>query len=227
MPQVLGRLPDGRLAFGLCRSCLEHERGEVMAVGPMGGGRRRWFRNTAGRPVAAVRGRQPGRPCDRRRRALLMTLAGLAAVGVLALAVVGLAQASPPPVLAIQDGGPHPFGASSAPVLAAQAGAGLHPFGAGVWSSFLAGLVGIVAFASALGLAVLVRKVRQVAVKVVQVGAMLAAPALLIWGIVQRDPLRVPLVVLLAVLALTVSMLTYRVEQRQGARPRSRPGPVL
>lgn len=40
VPQVLARLPDGRLAFGWCRNCVREARGEVLYEGRVGGRRR-------------------------------------------------------------------------------------------------------------------------------------------------------------------------------------------
>jgi hypothetical protein len=93
VPQALGRLPDGRLAFGLCVACLEAEGCAVIDVGPS-----RQHR------AHRLRVRRAPRPIDPRRRGL-RGLAGLLAAWGLLLAVLGATSSGSQP-----GAPPSPFG---------------------------------------------------------------------------------------------------------------------
>lgn len=92
VPQALGRLPDGRLAFGLCVACLEAEGCRLIEVGPS---RRR---------PAHRRRVHAARTIDPRARGL-RALAGLLAVWGLMLAVIGATSSGSRP-----GAPPSPFG---------------------------------------------------------------------------------------------------------------------
>lgn len=78
VPQALGRLPDGRLAFGLCVRCLTDEGCEAIRIGPR-----------HGRHPRRLRPRAPAHLADLSRRRGLRALAGLLAAWGVTLALVG------------------------------------------------------------------------------------------------------------------------------------------
>jgi hypothetical protein len=112
VPQTLGRLPDGRLAFGLCLRCLMAEGADQIEIAPRG-------RHAARRLMAAA----PTRRADPRLRGV-RALAGLLAAWGLALAVVGASSGGSHP-----GAPPSPFGNGTPALLLvgalAMAGMGL------------------------------------------------------------------------------------------------------
>jgi hypothetical protein len=93
VPQALGRLPDGRLAFGLCISCLEAEGCTRIEVGP-----------SRGRRAHRLHVRPARRLSDPRRRGLRALAVLLAGWGLM-LAVIGATSSGSRP-----GAPPSPFG---------------------------------------------------------------------------------------------------------------------
>lgn len=183
MPQVLGRLPDGRLSFGLCAGCLRDSGGSLLQVGPIGGTRRRFRGQRVSSllvvPLDEFDVRPPRPRAATPRRPAPGGLASLLAAWGLLLA---LAAAS---------------GTTAHP------GAPSNPWGSRSPLVFLAAAVALGVVAMGLAVATLPPPRRwRVVLKSIQIGLSGGAFLTLLAGIVDHDPARDPAIVVVTMLCL-------------------------
>jgi hypothetical protein len=194
VPQAVALTPEGLVVFGWCVTCLEATGcAQVVVARPS---RRRPLRlvleRRPPRPSRPRRARPPAHPLDQRQRSLTLIALGLAGWGLLLLAVglsVWASRARRPA---------SPFG-NGTPALLIGGGA----------STLVAGLA-LLALASGLGL---LRS--RLVLRVVQAVCLLTVLATLLSGVVFHSPRRDPLLVVIASLALAVSVTARLLEVRQ------------
>ena len=228
--QVLGKLPDGRLAFGLCASCLEAEGGVFLQR--VGLGRKK-------RPAEIVRGFLRG---VKRVKVEGRQFSGLAAAGAASdssrKVVVRARQ--------VRGGGAGAPGGQSTMVglaglvaawglmlaVSGATGTGSHPgllrpspFGSGTPAVFLGGAAALGVLAMGLLAATLsAQERRRLFLRAGQVGLSLLAVGVLVGGIARHDPRRDVWVVLGAAGALAGAAGCRRLERGPEDESRRRRG---
>jgi hypothetical protein len=199
VPQALGRLPDGRLAFGWCLSCLETTGCAIVAVGRVGGRRRRPSSlldlPPAEAATPAARAIHEDIPIARRGRDLhRATLTVVAAVmGIWGLMLGLLGVVTPEGWLATEAAG------DLRPVVRVAA------LGMGLTGLILAAMAWLPS---------LYGRGRGAWLKGVEVAASLAALAILLLGLANHDPGRDPWIIAAAAAALALAAVARRTYRR-------------